>query len=407
MQRALIYALALVLASGCDEPAEDGGDETIEAVIPDEAVVPHEATIDEATAGAEGADPDAAAYTIHEWGLIDVDLGDARAEYAAGPGQAEASSDEPSSGGGGGEAGGRETGGRETGGRRPDLVGGAVNTANDVLDILTGRPQRPRPGPERRKPVLYFHLTEGASALSFDITIDLGSAARMLEHYPAGALDGHQVRWSSVELGGESCTGGPYPTAQSDACQNVADDYCEAAELGAYESDDAGCLTVGGSQQNFLFYRGDGPAPDLPLTIERATDGTLTVTNTSLGEPVGELLRIRRVGGTIQVSQIAIPAAGDTVTVGLPSLAAADEHREMVCDQLRSIGLTEGEIRAFERAWFGELFESTAETPHAFPDAVLFFLPQAQVDGFAHIEATPAPSETVRAMAIRAGWTTL
>ena len=281
-----------------------------------------------------------------------------------------------------------------------------MDTANEVLDILGGRPQRPN-RPQRRKPVLYFHLADGSPGLSFDITIDLGSAARMLEHYPAGTLEGNQVRWSGVQLASDSCTGGPYPTAQSAACEGVADDYCEAAELGAYEADDAGCLTLGEAHQNFLFYRGDGPAPDLPLTIERGNDGTITVTNTSLGEPVGELLRIRRSGDTIQVAQIAIPAAGGAISVGLPAMAAADSHREMIRAQLRSIGLTAGETGAFERAWFGELFDHAAETPHAFPDAVLFFLPQAQIDGFAHIDATPAPSETVRAMAIRAGWTTL
>jgi len=160
-------------------------------------------------------------------------------------------------------------------------------------------------------------------------------------------------------------------------------------------------------QQNFLFYRGDGPAPDLPLTIARGADGTITVTNATMVTPVGQLLRLRRDGDTIRVSQAAIPTQGQSVQVPVPAASATDAHREVIRAQLVTIGLTEGERRAFETAWFGELFDASADTPHAFVDAVLFFLPPAQVDGFAHIEATPAPSTTVRAMAVRAGWSQL
>ena len=86
---------------------------------------------------------------------------------------------------------------------------------------------------------------------------------------------------------------------------------------------------------------------------------------------------------------------------------AADSHRDTLRTQLRSIGLTNPEAEAFERAWFGELFDGEAATPHAFPDAVLFFLPAAAVDAFSHLAPDPAPTSMVRAMAVRAGWTSL
>jgi len=390
---------ALLLALGCGEEADDTStdESAVEAVAPEEANVPAVAEVSDETS-----------YTIHEWGLIDFDLGEARVEYAAGPGQAAAAPSGGNNGGGSNTGGNNNAGGSSSGGSdtRPNVVTDAVDTANNVLDVLTGAPARPT-RPHRRKPVLYFHLSDENPEFTFDLSVNLGDDARVLEHYPAGTLEGHQVSWSGVGLTSASCSGGPYPTAESDACEGVADDYCEAAELAAYEADDAGCLTVGGSQQNFLFYRGDGPSPALPLTIVRNADGTVTVTNASLGEPVGELLRIRRSGAAIQVAQITIPAAGASISVGLPATDTSDAHRDVIRAQLTSIGLTPGEAGAFERAWFGELFDPSASTPHAFPDAVLFFLPAAQVDGYAHLEATPAPAATVRAMAIRAGWTTL
>ncbi|MEZ4335853.1 MAG: hypothetical protein R3B82_04430 [Sandaracinaceae bacterium] len=399
-RRVLFALLAALAANGCPAPDEEEPDEP--APVEPESVTPEPAG--------------GGSYSIHEWGIIDVDLGDHRVEYAAGPGRARPGSTAQASGsngsGGSGDSNDDDDGDGTT---RPNLpqtgqqiVNQGVDTATGVLDALTGG-RRGRSGPiaAPRKPVLYFHLDQPTPDFHFDLTVTLGATGTIVEHFPTGALAEHQVTWSQVQLATESCTGGPYPTADSPACESVSDGYCEAAELSGYTSSDAGCLTFAGAQQNFLFYRGESPAPDLPLTIVRNADGTVTVTNASLGTPVGELLRLRRSGDTIQVAQIAIPAVGASVSVGVPATPASDAHRETIRSQLRSIGLTDGEAQAFERAWFGELFDAAAATPHAFPDAVLFFLPADRIDGFAHLEATPAPSATVRAMALRAGWTTL
>lgn len=408
---ALVLSCSVLLACGGED--DSGGDE--EPITP-EPVTPEEVGPETP----EGVDVPAEtpSYSIHEWGLIDVDLSEEQVEYAAGPGRAEGSSATASADRPGG--GTRPAGGGTTA-TDPDLqhvTGQAIDTANQLLgavDQAAGgqlpiRPQvEPQQRPEqrmpRRKPVLYFHLTEPTDGFTFSLSVNLGTG-RLVEHFPGGQLQDHGVRWADVALASDSCQGGPYPTEDGPACADVADGYCEAAELADYVANDAGCLTFGGMQHNFLFYRGDGPAPSLPVTITRGDDGTVRVTNDSMGEPVGPMLRLRRgADGVIQVAQAALPAEGSSIAIGIPADPAADGHREILRTQLDEIGLTAGEADAFEQAWFGELFDGEAPTPHAFTDAVLFFLPQDAVDGYAHLEATPAPAATVRAMAVRAGWT--
>ncbi|HJL29482.1 MAG TPA: hypothetical protein RMI62_10445, partial [Polyangiaceae bacterium LLY-WYZ-15_(1-7)] len=258
-----------------------------------------------------------------------------------------------------------------------------------------------RPG--RRKPVVYAHLLDANPDFTFDLEVTVGAGA-ILEHWPATEVEGATVRWEDVALSRESCAGGPYPSADDPACANAPDGYCELAELSAYAADDAGCLTVGGEQEAFLFYRGGGASPALPVTVARADDGTILLTNEAL-EPVGPVLRLSRTDDGIRVAQVAMPAAGERATIPAADAEPTDAHREVIRTQLRELGLTAGEAGAFERAWFGELFDAEAPTPHAFADALLFFLPPGAIDAFARLEAEPQPAEVKRAMAVRLGWT--
>ncbi|MGE0788542.1 MAG: hypothetical protein AB7S26_22895 [Sandaracinaceae bacterium] len=392
-----LAALLMVACGGEEDPGQPT--ETPEAVTPEEVATPGEETSGEPSTEPTTATAEAPSYSIHEWGLLDVDLGENQVEYAAGPGTSSGSTATASND--------HTTHSGRTG--RDDVdqaTDEAVDVANDLfnaVDHATGGQLPVRPTVGRRKPVLYFHLTDPATPVTIRLSVNLGTG-RMLEHFPGAQLTDHGVTWNDVRIGGSSCEGGPYPTSDGPACSNVADHYCEAAELAHYSSSDAGCLTFGGLEHNFLFYRGDGPAPTLPVTITRADDGTVRIQNDGIAEPVGPLLRLRRVGDAIQVSQVAMPARGSSVSLARPSEAASDTHRDIVRDQLEEIGLTGGESQAFETAWFGELFDGAASTPHAFSDAVLYFLPEESVDGFAHLEATPPPAGTVRAMAVRAGW---
>jgi hypothetical protein len=310
------------------------------------------------------------AYEIHEWGVIDVDLATRTLEIAAGPGQATAVAAPPS--------------------------------------LVPSLPPPVRPGPDiarPRKPVLYFHLLDSNPGFTFDLSVRLAGGGRVVEHWPPGELGEASVRWTRVGLARAHCAGGPYPTAGDPICASVPDGYCEAAELAAYVADDAGCLRAGDRSSGFLFYRGDGPAPALPIAIEGSRGGPLVVTNSSMAEPVGPILRLRRdAGGTITVAQVSMPALGQHVGIDDARAPITDAHREVVREQLRALGLTTGEVAAFERAWFGELFDGGAPTPHALEDALLFFLPTSMVGAHVQLEASPEPAQITRAMALRVGW---
>ncbi|MFK7989052.1 MAG: hypothetical protein AB8I08_23745 [Sandaracinaceae bacterium] len=67
--------------------------------------------------------------------------------------------------------------------------------------------------------------------------------------------------------------------------------------------------------------------------------------------PVGAILRLRRTGDEIRVAQVAIPAVGQSVAIGIP----ADR---VLPEQLTRIGLTGPESQAFETGWFAEFFDA-------------------------------------------------
>lgn len=371
--RRILIACALLIGCGSEEQEattevvdETGGEEREIARPPVEEVT---------------------AYDIHEWGLIDVDLSAQRVELAAGPGH--------------------------------------VTPVAQLQPIAQPQPHpqpqpiaqpqpipipQPQPNPVRppiaapRKPVLYFHLRDANPSFTFDLTVNL-AGIRLVEHFPQGNASANSVRWEDVGLRAEHCSGGPYPTASDPRCQNLADGYCEVAELETYVTNDSGCLTVGGQEQSLLFYRGDGTAPPLPVTIERTPEGTVRITNASMTS-VGSVLRFRRAapGGPIHVVMDNMPGPGGNVVIPMPSAPANGAHRDAIRRQLTALGMTPSESEAFERAWFGELFDGAAPTPHAFTDAVLFFLPEGGADAYARLEASPPPASVRRAMAIRAGW---
>lgn len=328
------------------------------------------------------ASEEVTAYEIHEWGIVDVDLSSRQVELAAGPGRVTPADPVPA---------------------RPIPVRPTPPPPPPAPISPIQRPPHNGVGSAPRKPVLYFHLRDASPSFRFDLTVSLGEG-RVIEHWPGGERGEHTVRWSSVGLSREHCPGGPYPSADDPSCAGVADGYCEVAELASYVADDAGCLDVGGQPRSMLFYRGDGASAALPVTVERVGDA-LRVTNDRLARPVGEVLRLRTgADGVVHVALAPMPARGASVELPAPTEPANGAHRHAIREQLRALGLTPGEAGAFERAWFGELFDGSAPTPHAFGDAVLFFLPDGAADEYARLEASPPPAAIRRAMAIRAGW---
>lgn len=362
-------AIAALTAACGAEPAP-------EPLAPEPAPAPLEAP--------PAASEEVTAYEIHEWGIVDVDLSSRQVELAAGPGRVTPTDPVPA---------------------RPIPVRPTPPPPAPPLAPVSPiqRPPHNGVGSAPRKPVLYFHLRDASPSFRFDLTVSLGEG-RVVEHWPGGERGEHTVRWSSVGLSREHCEGGPYPSAGDPSCAGVADGYCEVAELASYVADDAGCLDVGGQPRSMLFYRGDGASAALPITVERAGEA-LRVTNDRLARVVGEVLRLRTgADGVVRVALAPMPARGASVELPAPTEPANGAHRHAVREQLRALGLTPGEAGAFERAWFGELFDGSAPTPHAFGDAVLFFLPDGAADEYARLEASPPPAAIRRAMAIRAGW---
>src|SRR5262249_30083413 len=73
----------------------------------------------------------------------------------------------------------------------------------------------------------------------------------------------------------------PLPTAQQAACVGLAaGDQCESLGLAAVRTDDAACVTAGGTTERFLFYRGRSTTLTPPLVFERVAGGRdVRVTN--------------------------------------------------------------------------------------------------------------------------------
>lgn len=346
------------------------------------------------------------AYAVHEWGLVDIEVETGERELAAGPGAKPATTPAPF--------------GDPTPTPTPTTPTGPAPVNPPQVDPAPVRPSPPvRPGPQmgRRKPVLYFHLLDGAETATFDVAVQL-SPGILLEHFPAATTTNDSVRWDNIALAQEPCRGPSYPNATDPSCTAVQDGYCEMAELRAYESPDAGCLTFSGMEHNLLFYRGGGRGPELPIAVQRTQDSRILVSNRHMEVPTGaQILRLRRnPDRSVRVSMATLPARGEHLTLPVPTEAASDQHRSAIRNELARLGLTAGEQEAFARAWFLELLGLPAsdlsaeteaneqQTPEAFTDAVLYFMAPETVESVARLEFEPAPREIKRAMAVRMGW---
>lgn len=342
----LFYGGASAFLSAC------GGSPPTEAASSE----PPPSATTEATA--EGTPlPPAGRYTVHEWGLVDV-AADGNVELAAGPGLANRTP------------------------ARPDTP---------VV--------HPDPGfGSARKPVLYFHLVEGEVQVSVSATMTFGS---MLERFPATAMRGPDLRWDQVRIVGRACGATTYPAVGSAACQGIPDNYCEAAELAAYEASDASCLVVDGHDYNHLFYRGGGRGMSVPITVSRNGD-TLRVNNASAyAIPLALSItsdtlrgRDRRATPAVTIRRFGrIPAGtGADFYEAIP----VDQAITMVRAELGLLGLTAPEVQAFMNAWEEAVFRA----PNV-GTSVIYLLPPELVDAVSTLSLTPAPEATRRAMMVR------
>ena len=315
-----------------------------------------------ASASASGsASPSASPYELHEWGVIDV----------------------PSNG-------------------STEIAAGA------------GQPQRPM---SVRKPVVYVHLLDGASEVTFGLRVALRTGT-FVEHDPAGTIAGTTLEWPSIVARAAHCaTSARYARRAAPACSTI-DGVCEVDELPRYDAPSSACLDVGGVQTGLLFYRGQAPSVPLPLAASRASDLSVTVTaSASLAGAPGGLIRLSTAlsgpwpMGRIVVSRAPLPVSGGSVSLPVGTEAIT---REQGMAELRTsliaLGLTDDEASAFLAGWGGELFGadvSARGTVGDLPvgprhqDVLIYFLPAASVDAIAALTATPTPRAIRRAFMVR------
>lgn len=294
-----------------------------------------------------------------------------------------------------------------------------------LVDVLEGGttevgsgPGHPAPGMAVRKPVVYVHLADGVDELSFSLDARMTSGS-ILEHWPAGALDGAHVRWD-VRARRAHCDT-IVPGARDARWGTPADGVTELPDLPSYDAPSAACLTVGDASAGLLFYRGTMGMPSLPLTVTRGADMTATVTATgdTSGAP-GEVLRVSTALsgpwplGHVVVSRVAMPARGETVTlaVGTEAVDVTAEGAHLA-EAMLALGLAADEAAAFVHAWSQGLFGDasaarearSARLPAIAPgppqDSVIYWLSTPAVDAIATLAIDPPPAAVRRAFLVR------
>lgn len=339
-----------------------------------------------AACGNEPASPSPAqrretpAFTIHEWGLVGVELTD------------------------------------------PGTVSVAASTyrapAQGLIDLgtITSGGSGTGHGVGVGKPVLYVHLDDGTDRARFDVVLGLPSA-QAIERWPRDALLEPSERathtgWRDVEVVRGACTDAtPPPTPASPECVGIQDRFCEAAEIRRYAGERDTCLTVGQSRTELLFYRGHSIRAELPAMLVRD----------------GEDLRVRRTA-TLEGPLFYVEATERdasprirAVTEGdldkpLDALQSASQSpaqvRAALVAEARRRGLTYAEADALVDAWAPAFFdtqrragENAAGTPPLIFEQVgrslLYFAPRPVIDAMLPLETRPPARAIERVFLVR------
>lgn len=336
------------------------------------------------------APPAPAGYEVHEWGLLSVD---ALPGAPAGPVTLAAvpwrSANPLGTGGGGGS------------GPAPHFPMGAG----------------------LGKPVLYVHLADGTDEVTFTARVTLPGAGTIAEHWPLRTLDAPgTVTWSGVRAHRGVCGPRRYPALNDPPCNGR--DGCEAAELATYETADGACLSAQGDFDH-LFYRGELPTLEAPLVVQRGSLGAIVARN-----PTSELIGPFVVRVTVRGARLSVlvsDAVGEGGEVSIPSPTAAPIPTSAVRGAparaagiqaleagMRGIGLTQPEIDAFGRAWWDEIFSTSAPQErrgrlgdhgtarvYVVRDELIYWVPQGLADRAATLHFEPPPRAIRRALLVR------
>ena len=362
---------------------------------------------------------EAAGYSVHEWGLIDARVDNARMWITAGshdrPGvdwTSPEGAEHPASNDGPGD----HPPAQQNPAADPQV--GSPNVGTTPRPPVDTRPENRRP---MRKPVLYIHLAEDGEGgrrappvISASVRV---AGGRILEHFPPTLTGEDSVRWSNIVLQRAACTGLSYPLATEAMCAAAPDGVCEVAELGEYETDDSACLLIDERRTNHLFYRGETSSLALPVTLTRRADGRGIDATLPPGSDAIDVMRIAREPDRVRTERVHLDG-GATTTIAYPeggpqcaandddcriesmrtSRSRSDHVRSFVHGGLSEAGLTAAESEAFDRAWLEALLTLDAAGPR---DMVIYFLPREALDAAIPLDFQPAPDAVRRAMLIR------
>jgi hypothetical protein len=326
------------------------------------------------------------------------------------------------------------------------LLRGQRDGSADVLRVGAVAPARRVDVMAVDKPVLYFHSADPRTLAEVAVHVEGGT---ILETWPfvAGSTD---VAWRNVALGSQAaCTPSPLPTASVPPCSVLGPGaFCESAGLAIVRTDDASCVTTGGSSDRFLFYRAQSHTFEPPLRFSRTqVFEDVSVTNDGDDPIPGVLVRIWSDGIRTRTLVAEPPAPHETIVIGhdfpsdrmdddmpvdrpvdgrfatdesMPSPSVTGPGREGLSRTMREIGLTSAEVGAFLRAWEPTFFGGDAAHAGATDqpvldmlsvdgepaprDSIVYFLPEPATERVARLSFDPPPRAVHRALAI---WTAI
>jgi hypothetical protein len=231
-------------------------------------------------------------------------------------------------------------------------------------------------------PVLYFYA---ARETTVDVSVRFNNGL-ITEWFPAAAVTPAEpvgddslmktgfagsARWTRVRIQ----PGGPerYPV------QSQGSHYYRARET------DAAPISVAGSSEKFLFYRGVAHA-DLPIAAVPGADGTVRVWNTR-GGPLGTVVLFERRGNRIGF-EVKSPGSART-EFAMPALESNVDALAAALERILSAqGLYPKEAVAMVNTWRESWFEEGTR--------LLYIVPGPVVDAMLPLSITPLPAQVVR-----------
>ena len=160
----------------------------------------------------------------------------------------------------------------------------------------------------------------------------------------------------------------------------------------------ANALTVGGENEQFIFYRGIGKF-DPAFRVTSDEQGTLAVTNSS-AQPITAAFLLQVKGGKGAFQRLPAIPAGGSIAVAAPTplddkSPTQDAFIASVGPALKgalvSSGLNDDEAQAMVDTWTRSYFKTDGTR-------ILYLAPRAWTDAILPIRFTPAPTDLVRTL---------